>query len=134
MESDAKFHGKEMSTPSEGRRRAEAALVHALDANPDVADAATHAAVRAYVEALMADGLLPEATVIAFKATLSRAESFHRFESETREQLRAALVSTCIERYFEAGVADESRPSSPPPKLRLVRDHETTPRGPDARP
>lgn len=120
-----------MSTSSEGRRKAEAALVHALDANPDVADPATSAAVRRYVETLAADRLMPEAVVIAFKATLSRAESFHRYESELREQLRASLVSACIERYFEARVTDDIRASTPP-MLRLVRDHETAPRRPDA--
>jgi len=128
---DAGFHGNDMSTSSEERGRAEAALVHALDTNPDVGDPATHAAVRAFVETLLTEGLLPEATVIAFKAAVSRAESLHRFESEKREHVRAALVSTCIERYFEARVADDVRPSSPP-TLRLVRDQEATSPGPDA--
>jgi formate-dependent nitrite reductase cytochrome c552 subunit len=131
MASDAGFHVNDMATSSDGRRRAEAALVHALDANPDVADPATCAAVKAYVEALLADGHLPEAAVIAFKNTLARAESLHRFESEKREQVRAALVSECIERYFEARVTDDVHPSRAP-GLRLVRDHETTPHGPEA--
>jgi hypothetical protein len=128
---DAEFHGNDMSTSSEARRRAEAALVRALDANPEVSDPATHAAVRDFVDSLVTEGLLPEATVIAFKATLSRAESLHRIESERREQVRASLVSTCIERYFEARVADDARPTGPP-TLRLVRDREATPRGPEA--
>ena len=127
---DAGFHGNDMSTSSEGRRRAEAALVRALDSNPDVSDAATQAAVRDFVDALVIEGLLPEATVIAFKATMSRAESLHRLEPEKREQVRASLVSTCIERYFEAHVADDARPARP--TLRLVRDREVTPRGPEA--
>ena len=92
MISDAGFYGIDMSTSSEGRRKAEAALVHALDVNPDVSDPATNAAVRAYVDVLVGEGLLPDATVIAFKAAMSRAESLHRFESEVREQIRASLV------------------------------------------
>lgn len=131
MVSDAGFCEKHMSTSSEGCRRAEAALVHALDLNPDVGDPATHAAVCAYVEALANEGLLPEATVIAFKATLARCDSLHRFESEQREQVRASLVSACIERYFEVRVADDVRPSGPP-TLRLVRDHGPTAAGRDA--
>jgi hypothetical protein len=121
-----------MSTSSEARRRAEAALVRALDTNPDVSDPATHAAVRAFVETLVGEGLLPEATVIAFKAALSRTESLHGIESEKREQVRASLVSTCIEWYFEVRLADDVRPSGPP-VLRLVRDRDVTPRGPQAR-
>ena len=80
---------------------------------------------------LVGEGLLPEATVIAFKAALSRAESLHSFESEEREQVRASLVSTCIQRYFEVRVADDVR-SPAQPTLRLVRDHESTPHGRDA--
>jgi len=128
---DAGFHGNDMSISSEARRRAEAALVHALDANPDVGDPATNAAIRAFVETLVSEGLLPEAAVIAFKLALTRAESLHRIESEKREQVRASLVSTCIERYFEACGTDDTRPSSPP-TLRLVRDREASPRGPEA--
>ncbi|HKH94651.1 MAG TPA: hypothetical protein VKA54_22785 [Gemmatimonadaceae bacterium] len=128
---DAGFHGNDMSTSSEARRRAQAALVHALDANPDVSNPATRAAIRAFVEALVSEGLLPEATVIAFKATLSLSESLHRIESEEREQLRASLVSTCIERYFEVRGTDDTRPASPP-TLRLVRDREASPSGPEA--
>ena len=130
MISDAGFYGKYMSTPSEGRRGAEAALVHALDLNPDVSDPATHAAVRGYVDALVSEGLLPEATVIAFKSTLSRTDSLHQFESEKREQVRASLVSACIERYFEVRIADDVRPLASP-MLRLVRDHETSAPGQD---
>jgi hypothetical protein len=128
---DAGFHGNDMSTSSEARRRAEAALVHALDANPAASDPATHAAIRAFVETLVSEGLLPEATVIAFKATLSRTESLHRMESEEREQLRTSLVSTCIERYFEVRGTDDARPASTP-TLRLVRDREASPHGPEA--
>ena len=128
---DAGFHGNDMSTSSEARRRAEAALVRALDASPDVSDPATHAAVRDFVATLVTEGLLPEATVIAFKATLSRADSLHRLESEKREQVRASLVSTCIERYFEVRGTDDTRPTSPP-TLRLVRDREATPHTPEA--
>jgi hypothetical protein len=128
---DARFHGNDMSTSSEARRRAEVALVHALDANPDVSDRATHAAIRAFVEALVSEDLLPEAAVIAFKAALSRAESLYRIESEKREQVRASLVSTCIERYFEARGTDDTRPASTR-TLRLVRDREASPREPEA--
>jgi hypothetical protein len=128
---DAGFHGNDMSTSSEARRRAEAALVHALDANPDVSDPATHAAIRAFVEALVSEDLLPEAAVIAFKLAMSRSESLYRIESEKREQVRASLVSTCIERYFEVRGTDDARAASPP-TLRLVRDREASPHPPEA--
>ena len=112
-----------MSTPSEERRRREAALVRAVDSNPDATSPETRAAVDAFVAILLDEGLLPEAAVIAFKTALTRSESLHRFEAEAREQLRSALVSACIARYFAARVADEVRVSKAP-SLRLVRDEE----------
>ena len=113
-----------MSTSSEERRRTEAALVRALDANPDAASPETHSAICAFVDALLDDDLLPEAVVIAFKATLARSESLYRYEAEAREQLRSALVSACIQHYFAGRLADGVRaPRSS--SLRLVRDGES---------
>ena|SRR5215210_2430940 len=117
---DAWSPRKAMATSSEMRRRAAAALVDALEANPDVADRATHDALRMYVDALVHDGLLPEAAVIAFKETIVCAHSLQRFEPELREQLRASLVSKCIERYFVARGSDDARPPEPP-RLEIVR-------------
>ena len=71
MKPDAWSNRKDMSTRSEERRRAEAALVRAVDVNPDVAAEGTRAAICAYVDMLADDGLLPEAVVIAFKTALS---------------------------------------------------------------
>ena len=115
-----------MSTSSEERRRTEAALVRAIDMDPDAASPETRAAVAAYVDVLLEEGLPPEAAVIAFKATLTRTESLHRFEPEAREQLRAALVSACIDRYFVSRRDDEVRVSRTA-SLRLVREEESAP-------
>ena len=120
---DAWPHRNFMSTPSEERRRREAALVRAVDSNPDATSPETLAAVDAFVAVLLDEGLLPEAAVIAFKTALTRSESLHRFEAEAREQLRSSLVSACIARYYAARVADEVRVSRAP-SLRLVRDEE----------
>lgn len=133
MTADAWFNGNDMSTSSEERRRAEAALVRAIDADPDVSSPATFGAVCAYVDALAADGLLPEAAVIAFKTTLAQVESLHRFEADAREQLRSALVSACIHRYFGKRVADDVRPAGTP-TLRLVRDDREQPQSPQNAP
>jgi hypothetical protein len=70
--------------------------------------------------------------VIAFKTALLHADSLHRFESERRERLRASLVSACIERYFEARVADDM-PRPVHPTLRLVRDREISAPGQDTK-
>jgi hypothetical protein len=121
-----------MSTTSEERRRVDAALARALDANPDVAHSATRDAVHAFVDAMVADGMLPEAVVIAFKASMARVESLYAFASEQREQLRSALVSACIARYFSARTPDDVRITASP-KLRLVREEEAARReAPDA--
>src|SRR5215203_5562496 len=119
MKSDAWSNGNDMSTSSEERRRSEAALVRAVDANPDVTCAGTHSALCAYVDVLTDEGLLPEAAVIAFKSTLGRAESLHRLEAEAREQVRSALVSACIQRYFTSRRPDDVRIMRSP-TLRLV--------------
>ena len=113
-----------MSTTSEERRRTEAALVRAIDMDPDATSPEMRAAVAAYVDVLLYEGLLPEAAVIAFKATLTRAESLHRFEAEAREQTRARLVSACIDCYFASRLDDEVRVSRTA-SLRLVREEES---------
>lgn len=127
MAADAWSNRNDMSTSSEERRRSEAALVRALEANPDVSSPATFDAVCDYVDALASDGLLPETALIAFKGTLARVASLHRFETETREQLRAALVSACIHRYFGSRVADDV-PAAGAPTLRLLREDREQPR------
>ena len=120
MRTDAWSNTGDMSTTSEERRRTEAALVRAIDVNASVEAPATRAAVCAYVDLLADEGLLPEAVVIAFKSTLTRAESLQRLEADAREATRAALVSVCIERYFRHRVADDL-PITRTPALRLVR-------------
>jgi hypothetical protein len=127
MKSDAWSNGKDMSTRSEERRRAEAALVRAVDVNPDVATDGTRSAICAFVDLLVDDGLLPEAVIIAFKTTLAQAHSIHRLDAETREATRSALVSACIQRYFTRRVADDVRIARSP-ALRLVREEREVPR------
>jgi hypothetical protein len=133
MALDAWSGNNNMPTSGEMRRRTAAALMRALESSADVADPRTHAALRAYVDALVDEGLPPEAVVIAFKETLIRAHSLQRFEPELREQVRASLVSECIERYFVARVADGVRTPSVP-ALGIVRDERSgdRPRPPDA--
>jgi hypothetical protein len=134
MTSDAWNNGNDMSTSSEERRRTEAALVRAIDIDPNASAAATRSAICAYVDLLAGDGLLPEAVVIAFKSALGRAASLHRVDAESRDHVRAALVSACIERYFAGPVADDLRISKGP-ALRLVRDDRESARpatSPDA--
>jgi len=134
MQSDAWSNRKDMSTRNEERRRAEKALERAVDVNPDVTAEETRSAICAYVDVLADDGLLPEAVVIAFKKILSRTASLHRLEPEAREEIRSALVSVCIRRYFGVQIADDM-PIAKSPPLRLVRDERDTPRhaqSPDA--
>jgi len=134
MTSDAWNNGNDMSTSSEERRRTEAALVRAIDMEPDVSVAATRSAICAYVDLLAGDGLLPEAVVIAFKSAIGRATALHQFDAESREHLRSALVSACIERYFAGPLADDVRIARAP-VLRLVRDERESARpapSPDA--
>jgi len=126
MMTDAWSNGNDMSTGSEERRRAEAALVRAVDVNPDVASEETRSAICGFVDPLAEDGELPEAVVIAFKTALARAESLHRLEPEAREATRSALVSECIRRYFMRRVADDVRVTRSP-TLRLVRDEREVP-------
>ena len=132
MISDAWSNENDMSTRSEERRRAEAALVRAVDVNPDVATEGTRSAINAYVSLLSDDGLLPEAVVIAFKSALARIDSLHRLEAEARETTRSALVSECIRQYFTLRVADDVRVTRSP-ALRLVRDERDAPHGAQAR-
>jgi len=133
MNPDAWSNRNDMSTRNEERRRAEAALERAVDVNPDVAAEGTRAAICAYVDQLTDDGLLPEAVVIAFKRILSGTASLHRLEPEAREEMRSALVSACIQRYFTRRIPDDVRIVTSP--LRLVRDERDAPRrsqAPDA--
>jgi hypothetical protein len=126
MNPDAWSNRKDMSTRNEERRRAEVALERAVYVNPDVVSEVTHAAICTYVDLLVDDGLLPEAVVIAFKRILSRTASLHRLEPEAREEIRSALVSACIRRYFMRRIPDDMRIATSP--LRLVRDERDAPR------
>lgn len=118
---DAWSNVNDMSTSSEERRRTEAALVRAIDMEPSVETSTTRAAVYRFVDLLADEGLLPEAVVIAFKATLSGSASLQRFEPDVRESVRSALVSACIQRYFTRRPADDVRVTRGR-TLRLVRD------------
>ena len=122
MYRDARSDREHMTTSSETRRRAEVALARALDESPHVTHPATRTALHAFVDVLAADGMMPEAVVIAFKDLLLRAHPLHRFEPEARGEIRAALVSECITHYFGAHAADD---------LPLVRPKLTIVRGGD---
>jgi hypothetical protein len=90
------------------------------------------------VDALAAEGQMPEAVVIAFKDQLLRNPTMHRFESEVRTELRTALVSECITHYFGGRTPDDVPPPPTRPKLTIVRGgfdslHDSTDRTPDGR-
>ena len=121
MYSDARSDRENMTTSSEARRRAEVALALALEESPHVTHAATRAAVHAFVDALAAEGLMPEAVVIAFKDVLLRNPAMHRFESESRAELRTALISECITHYFGARTPDDMPPPPTRPRLKIIR-------------
>jgi hypothetical protein len=114
-----------MSIPSEQGRRTAAALVRAIDVDPDATSPGTLAAIRAFVDDLVDERVLPEGTVIAFKRALSRSASLNGLDAEAREHLRSALVSACIEHYFAARAADDAQVSNESP-LRLVRNDDPT--------
>ena len=121
MYSDVRSDREHMTTSSEAQRRAEVALALALDESPHVTHAATCAAVHAYVDALAEEGLMPEAVVIAFKDLLLRNPSMHRYEPETRAELRTLLVSECITHYFGGQTLDDVPPPPTRPKLKVIR-------------
>ena len=119
MHRDAWSDREHMTTSSEARRTAEVALAVALDESPEITHPPTRAALHAFVDVLAADGLMPEAVVIAFKDLLLRTHPFYRFEPEARAAFRAALVSECIAHYFGAHVTDDAPASRP--KLTVIR-------------
>jgi hypothetical protein len=121
MYSDVRSDREHMTTSSEARRKAEVALALALDESPHATHPATRTAVHAFVDALAAEGLMPEAVVIAFKDLLLRNASMHRFDAEVRAELRTALVSECITHYFGGQTLDEVSPPPTRPKLRIIR-------------
>lgn len=121
MTMDAWSNANDMSTSSEGRRRIEAELVRAIDMDPSADASTTRDAVCRYVDWLADAGELPEAVVIAFKATLAESRSLQRFDPDVREAIRAALVSACIHRYFARTDAADV-PITKGRTLRLVRD------------
>jgi hypothetical protein len=132
MTMDAWSNANDMSASSEGHRRIGAELVQAIDMDPSVDASTTHDAVCRYVDQLATEGELPEAVVIAFKATLAESHSLQRFDPDVREAIRAALVSACIHRYFTRTDAADV-PITQGRTLRLVRDvveprgHATSP-------
>lgn len=126
MTMDAWSNVNDMSTSTEERRRTEAELVRAIDMDPSVDALATRAALCRYVDLLADEGQLPEAVVIAFKATLAESESLQRFEADVREAIRSALISACIQRYFTRRIADDVRIAKGR-TLRLVRDEVEAP-------
>ena len=131
MHRDAWIDREHMITSSEARRRAEVALAVALDESPEISHAATRAALHTFVDVLAAEGLMPEAVVIAFKELLLRAHPFYRFEPEARAGFRAALVSECITHYFGTHATDDAPPARP--KLTVIRGGDRdAPRTPDA--
>lgn len=138
MHSDVRSDREYMTTSSEARRRAEEALAHALAESPHVTHASTRAAVHAFVDALAAQGLMPEAVVIALKDLLVHNPAMHRYEPETRAELRTALVSECIAHYFGARTPDDV--PSARPKLKIIRGggidgpRNVPDRSPDGRP
>jgi hypothetical protein len=119
MHRDAWSDREHMIISSEARRRAEVALAIALDESPRITHPATRTALHAFVDVLAAEGLTPEAVVIAFKDLLLRAHPFYRFEPEARTALRTALVSECIEHYFGTHATDDAPPARP--KLTIIR-------------
>jgi hypothetical protein len=121
MYSDARSDREHMTTSSEARRRAEVALAVALDESPHVTHPATRAAVHTFVDALAAEGLMPEAVVIALKDLLLRNPTMHRFEPEARAELRTALVSECITHYFGGHTLGDVPPPPTRPKLKIIR-------------
>jgi hypothetical protein len=129
MESDARhLQTRGPSSWSAARRLAEAALLHTLERVTRVDDDKMRPAVRTFVEALVKEGLTPEAAVIALKETFGRAHSLHRFEPLVREQMRAEWVSECIDHYFVARTADDVAPRRTEP----ARPQRETPRLDDA--
>lgn len=121
MYSDARSDREHMTTSSEARRTAEVGLALALDESPHLTHPPTRAAVHAFVDAMAAEGLMPEAVVIAFKDLLLHNPSMHRFEPEVRAELRTALVSECITHYFGGRTLDDVPPPPTRPKLKIIR-------------
>src|SRR6476659_8329389 len=113
MHWDARSDREHMTTAREAKRRAEMALTRALEESPRVTHPATRTALHAYVDVLATEGLMPEAVVIAFKDLLVRARTLHRFESESRIEMRAALVSECIAHYFGVDTPAYIQPMRP---------------------
>lgn len=108
MEYDARSATSHRSSSwSTARRQGEATLLRLLECTMSVEDDDTRRALHAFVDALVDEGLTPEAAVIALKEALGRGHFFYRFEPLMREQLRAALVSECIDHYFVARGADD---------------------------
>lgn len=94
------------------RGLAEATLLRALERVSEVNDEGMRPAVHAFVDALVQEGVAPEAAVIALKDAFNKAHFLNRFEPLVREQMRSACVSECIDHYFAIRPADDARPRS----------------------
>jgi hypothetical protein len=121
MESDARSAmSHRLSSWSLARRQGEATLLRLLECTMSVEDDATRRALHAFVEALVDEGLTPEAAVIALKEALGRAHYLYRFEPLVREHLRTSLVSECIDHYFIALGTDHL---IPPARASMSLEH-----------
>jgi hypothetical protein len=109
MERDASLdQSHRPSSWSAARRQGEAALLRALERASGTADEDTRDALRAFVEVLVAEGVTPEAAVIALKEAILRAHFLFRYEPMVREHLRTTLVSECIDHYFLVRTPDDA--------------------------
>src|SRR5688500_14347438 len=114
MNSDApSLAGSGESSWSSKRRNAQAHLQRVLERMRSIDDQTTYDALDALVDTLVADGLPPEAAVIAVKEAIARSTCLSRFELSMRERVRSSLVAACIERYYEVR-ATTSEPTPAP--------------------
>jgi len=100
---------QEESSWSGARRASVLELLRALDRSPAASNANTREALFVFVDVLTHESLAPEAVVISLKEVLVHAPALQRLEPLLRDQMRAALVSACIDRYFDARSDDLTR-------------------------
>jgi hypothetical protein len=100
-------------------------LLHALEHMRSLDDRPSYDALCALVDALVVDGLSPEAVVIAVKDTILQSGCLDQFEPPLRERARNALVASCIDQYYESREARGMTGGSKPMRLwRPPRDDE----------
>ncbi|MDB4882125.1 MAG: hypothetical protein JWL95_891 [Gemmatimonadetes bacterium] len=110
MDSDAgQTHSHHAAGWSAARRQSELTLLRTLDQARSAEDERTKRALHAFVEVLVAEDLTPEATLIALKGALLRADFLIRCEPLVREHLRETLISECIDHYFASGRSADIR-------------------------